>query len=88
MLFLQRIRDESHRFALSFHRKRRRKAFIRSALDTIPGIGKKRKALLLKHFKSIKKVRAATLEELSALPGINRKLAENVQKVLNANSEQ
>ncbi len=87
LLFLQRIRDESHRFALSFHRKRRRKVFIRSELDTIPGIGKKRKALLLKHFKSIKKVRAATLEELSALPGINHKLAENVQKALNANSE-
>jgi excinuclease ABC subunit C len=86
LLFLQRIRDESHRFALSFHRKRRRKAFIRSELDTIPGIGKKRKAMLLKHFKSIKKVRAATLEELSALPGINRKLAQNVQKSLNANS--
>ncbi|MBW1752141.1 MAG: hypothetical protein JRJ46_03370 [Deltaproteobacteria bacterium] len=53
-------------------------AFIRSALDTIPGIGQKRKKALLKHFGSIKKIRAATLEELSAVPGMNRKAAENV----------
>ena len=83
MLFLQRIRDESHRFAISFHHKRRSKAFLRSALDEIPGVGKKRKATLLKHFKSIKKIRAATLEELSALPGMNLKVAESVKKALN-----
>jgi excinuclease ABC subunit C len=53
-------------------------AFLRSALDTIPGIGQKRKKALLKHFGSIKKIRAATLEELSAVPGMNRKAAENV----------
>jgi len=86
LLFLERIRDESHRFAISFHRKRRGKRFIRSALDSIPGVGKKRKTTLLKHFKSIKKIRAATLEELSTLPGINRKIAEAVKKTLNQNS--
>jgi len=86
ILLLERIRDESHRFAISFHRKRRGKKFIRSALDSIPGVGKKRKATLLNHFKSIKKIRAATLEELSALPGINRRVAEAVKKTLNQNS--
>lgn len=85
LLFLERVRDESHRFAISFHRKRRGKRFMRSALDSIPGVGKKRKATLLKHFKSIKKIRAATLEELSALPGINRRVAEAVKKTLNQN---
>ncbi|MBW2089665.1 MAG: excinuclease ABC subunit UvrC, partial [Deltaproteobacteria bacterium] len=65
LLFLEKIRDKSHEFAISFHRQRRGKRFIRSALDSIPGVGKKRKATLLKHFKSIKKIRAATFEELS-----------------------
>ena len=78
LLFLQRVRDEAHRFAISFHRKRRGKASIRSVLDTIPGIGKKRKQILLKHFKSIKKIRTATVEELSAVPGISRRSAEAV----------
>ncbi|NNL42380.1 MAG: excinuclease ABC subunit UvrC [Desulfobacterales bacterium] len=78
LLFLQRVRDEAHRFAVSFHRKRRGKAAIRSVLDTIPGIGKKRKQILLKYFKSIKKIRAATVEELIAVPGISRKSAEAV----------
>lgn len=81
--FLERIRDESHRFAISFHRKRRRKRMMRSALDSIPGIGKKRKATLLRHFKSIKMIRAATIEELSELPGINRKVAEDIKNRLN-----
>ncbi len=81
LLFLQRIRDEAHRFAISFHRKRRGKASLRSALDTIPSVGKKRKAILLKHFKSIKKIRAATIEELSALPGINHAVASAVKSM-------
>ncbi|MCP4367973.1 MAG: hypothetical protein GY797_07660 [Deltaproteobacteria bacterium] len=78
LLFLQRIRDEAHRFAVSFHRKRRGKTSMRSVLDTIPGIGKKRKQILLKHFKSIKKIRSATIEELSAVPGISRKSSKAV----------
>jgi len=86
LLFLEKIRDKSHGFTISFHRKRRGKRFIRSALDSIPGVGKKRKTTLLKHFKSIKKIRAATLEELSTLPGINRRVAEAVKKTLNQNS--
>ena len=87
LLLLQRIRDKSHEFAISFHRQRRGKNFIRSALDSVPGVGKKRKATLLKHFKSIKKIRAATTEELSALPGITRNIAESIKKALNPNSE-
>ena len=87
LLFLEKIRDKSHEFAISFHRQRRGKRFIRSALDSIPGVGKKRKATLLKHFKSIKKIRAATLEELCALPGINRNIAESLKNTLNPNSK-
>jgi excinuclease ABC subunit C len=82
LLFLQRIRDEAHRFAISFHRKRRQKIFLQSALDAIPGVGKKRKAILLQHFKSVKNIRAAELDEISSLPGFNRKAAESVQKAL------
>jgi len=82
LLFLQRVRDEAHRFAISFHRKRRGKASMRSVLDTIPGIGKKRKQILLKHFRSIKKIRAATIKELSAVPGISCKAAEVVRERL------
>ena len=85
LLFLQRMRDKSHEFAISFHRQRRGKKFIRSKLDSIPGVGKKRKVTLLKQFKTIKRIRAATVEELSALPGMNRHVAESVKKTLNPN---
>ena len=82
ILFLERIRDEAHRFAISFHRKRRIKTLMHSSLDSIQGVGEKRKLILLKHFKSIKKIRAATLEELSALPGISYKLANTIKNGL------
>jgi excinuclease ABC subunit C len=82
LLFLQRIRDEAHRFAIRFHHKRRTKTAMGSVLDTIPGIGKKRKAMLFQHFKSVKNIRAASLEELTALPGVNRRLAEEIQRSL------
>lgn len=82
LLFLQRIRDEAHRFAISFHRKRRQKMSLQSALDVIPGVGKKRKAVLLQHFKSIKRIRAADLQEIAALPGFNTRLAESVKEAL------
>jgi len=76
LLFLQKIRDEAHRFAISFHRKRRNRKSMHSILDTVPGIGKKRKETLLKHFGSIDKIRQATIEELVSVPGISRKIAE------------
>ncbi len=82
LFFLQRIRDEAHRFAVSFHRNRRSKAALGSALDSVPGIGGARKKALLKHFGSAKKIRAATLEELSAVPGISGKLAEMIQTAI------
>ncbi|MGE5256622.1 MAG: excinuclease ABC subunit UvrC [Hyphomicrobiales bacterium] len=82
LLFLQRVRDEAHRYAVAFHRRRRRASSLSSALDTIPGIGKARKALLIGHFGSFEAIRAATLEELSALPGFNRKLAEMIKENL------
>jgi len=82
ILFLERIRDEAHRFAITFHRKRRSKTLIHSSLDSIQGVGEKRKLILLKHFKSIKNIRTATLEELSALPKISYKTAEKIKNSL------
>ena len=82
LLFLQRIRDEAHRFAITFHRQRRRQRSLQSSLDTIPGVGKKRKATLLRHFKSVKNIRTADIEEIRALPGFNRKAAESVHQAL------
>jgi excinuclease ABC subunit C len=82
LLFLQRIRDEAHRFAITYHRSRRRKTSLQSALDSIPGVGQKRKAALLQHFKSIKNIRAADIDQICALPGFNRNLAESIQKAL------
>ena len=82
LLFLERIRDEAHRFAVSFHRKRRSKRLTYSSLDSIPGIGEKRKKMLITHYKSVKKIRDATLEELSALPGINETLAKTIKNML------
>ena len=83
LLFLQRIRDEAHRFAITFHRKRRTKTTLQSELDSIPGIGKKRKTILFKHFKSIKKIRKADIDLLNALPGITRTAAEAVYNYFN-----
>ncbi len=82
LLFLQRIRDESHRFAIAFHRKRRSTVAGKSILDDIPGIGAKRKKTLFRHFGSVKKIREATVEELVALPGINTSAAKSLKNVL------
>ncbi len=82
LLFLQRVRDEAHRFAVTFHRRRRTKKSLQSALDTIPGVGPKRKATLLKHFQTIKNIRAADLDEISSLPGLNRSTAKSVIEAL------
>lgn len=87
LLFLQRIRDEAHRFAITFHRKRRSKTSLHSELDAIPGIGRKRKTILLKHFKSMKKIREATIDELHSLAGISRPTAAAVQRYFNSQSE-
>lgn len=78
LLFIQQIRDEAHRFAISFHRKQRVKNMVKSAIDDIPGIGPKRKKMLLKHFKSIKRIRAADISEIIALPGMDEKIAKHL----------
>jgi excinuclease ABC subunit C len=82
LLFLQRVRDEAHRFAITFHRQRRRQSALRSALDDIPGIGKARKATLINRFLSLEAIRTAALEDLIELPGFNRRLAEAVHSAL------
>ena len=82
LLLLQQIRDEAHRFAITFQRKTRGRAMIGSELDRIAGVGPKRKALLLKHFGGIKKIRAATAQEISELPGITASLAKAIKQVL------
>ena len=69
LYLLQRVRDEAHRFAITFHRQRRSKAMTASALDGIPGLGETRRKALLRHFGSVKKVRAATAEEIAEVPG-------------------
>ncbi len=86
-LFLQRVRDETHRFAIQFHRRRRRKSSLRSALDAVRGIGPARKARLLKHFGSIAGIREATLETIGALPGFNRAMAAAIQRELGARDD-
>ncbi|MCI5149835.1 MAG: excinuclease ABC subunit C, partial [Candidatus Electrothrix sp. MAN1_4] len=78
LLYLMRIRDETHRFGITFHRKLRNKATLHSRLDNLEGIGDKRKTLLLKKLGSYKRIMEATVEELSAVPGIGRKTAESV----------
>ena len=77
---MQRIRDEAHRFAVTFHRKRRRTRTLHSKLDDIVGIGPRKKKLLLTHFKSYRGVREASVEELASVLG--RKLAERVHRQL------
>ena len=76
LLLLQHIRDEAHRCAVTYQRRRRHKRSLKSVMDTISGIGPKRKTALINQFKSLNKIRNATLEELIQVPGINRKLAE------------
>jgi excinuclease ABC subunit C len=82
LFLLARIRDEAHRFANTYHRRRRGKLQLRSALEDVPGVGAKRKKLLLRHFGSLKKIKAATVEELAAVPGMSRRAAEAVKRFL------
>ncbi|MGZ4599560.1 MAG: excinuclease ABC subunit UvrC [Oryzihumus sp.] len=87
LYLLQRLRDEAHRFAITFHRQRRSKAMTSSVLDTIPGLGATRRKALLKHFGSVKKVRAATEEEIRAVPGIGPALAATIHTTLAAEQQ-
>jgi len=83
---LARLRDEAHRFAITFHRKLRRERNFRSMLEEIPGIGDKRKRGLLSHFGSLRRIRAASAEEIAEVEGFNLQLAERVQRFLTAQS--
>jgi excinuclease ABC subunit C len=82
LYLLQRVRDEAHRFAISYHRQRRSKAMVSSALDDVPGLGETRKAALLRHFGSVKRLRAATVDEVVEVPGIGKRTAEAVVTAL------
>ena len=75
LYLLQRIRDEAHRFAITYHRQRRSKGMTASALDGVPGLGPSRRTALLKHFGSVRKLRAAGVDEIAALPGFGRRTA-------------
>ncbi len=82
LLYLMRVRDEAHRFGISFHRRLRGKAQFNSVLDQIAGIGPQRKKRLLKSFGSVRRIREAELEELAAVPGIGRDLAQAIKEQL------
>jgi excinuclease ABC subunit C len=82
LYLLQRIRDEAHRFALGYHRRLRHKEIIASALDSIPGIGPKRKKNLLKKFGSVRGIKDASIDELARVAGMTTKLAEKVKEYL------
>jgi excinuclease ABC subunit C len=78
LYLLQRVRDEAHRFAITFHRQRRSRSMTESALDGIPGLGDTRRKALLKRFGSLKRLRAATVDEVAEVPGIGRRTAEDI----------
>jgi len=82
LFLLMRIRDEAHRFAITYHKKLRGKMALRSGLDDVPGIGVKRKKELIKRFGSVSKIREATVEEIASIPGLNKRLAESVKEHL------
>ncbi|MFJ2298010.1 excinuclease ABC subunit UvrC [Oerskovia paurometabola] len=82
LYLLQRVRDEAHRFAISYHRKKRGKAMTASALDDVPGLGPARKKALLTHFGSLKRLRAASAEEIATVPGMGAATAAAVVAAL------
>jgi excinuclease ABC subunit C len=85
LYLLQRVRDEAHRFAIAYHRAKRGKAATASALDDVPGLGPARRKALVKHFGSVRKLSAASIEEIAAVPGIGPRLAATISAALGAN---
>jgi len=85
LFFLQRLRDEAHRFAIFTHRKKRKKSFTRSLLDEIPGIGRSRKKSLLNHFGSAKDISGASLEDLKKVDGISELVAKKIYNYFHLN---
>ena len=86
LYLLQRIRDEAHRFAITYHRQRRSKGMTASALDGVPGLGPSRRTALLKHFGSVRKLRAAGVDEIAAVPGFGRRTAVAVLTALHGSA--
>jgi excinuclease ABC subunit C len=82
LYLLQRIRDEAHRFAITFHRQRRSKRMTESSLDAVPGLGEVRRKALLRRFGSLRRLAAASPEEIAEVPGIGRRTAEAVVAAL------
>ncbi|RMG26514.1 MAG: excinuclease ABC subunit UvrC [Armatimonadetes bacterium] len=82
LVLIRRLRDEAHRFALSYHRKLRDKRLFGNPLDEVPGIGPKRRRLLLRTFGSLEGIRRAAVDEIAAVPTMTRRLAEKVKEVL------
>jgi excinuclease ABC subunit C len=85
LYLLQSIRDEAHRFAITYHRLKRGKRMTQSALDGIPGLGEVRRKRLLRHFGSVKRVREATIEQLNEVPGLPQAVATTVYEALHSN---
>ncbi|MEU9736927.1 excinuclease ABC subunit UvrC [Streptomyces sp. NPDC048002] len=82
LYLLQRVRDEAHRFAITYQRAKRAKRFRSGPLDDVPGLGETRKQALIKHFGSVKKLRSATIDQICEVPGIGRKTAETIAATL------
>jgi excinuclease ABC subunit C len=82
LYLLQRVRDEAHRFAITYQRAKRAKRFRSGPLDDVPGLGESRKQALIKHFGSVKKLRSATIDQICEVPGIGRKTAETIAVAL------
>jgi excinuclease ABC subunit C len=82
LYLLQRVRDEAHRFAITYHRSKRAAALTTSELDGVPGLGPSRRGALLRRFGSVRKLRAASLTEIAAVPGFGQQTAEAVYRAL------
>ena len=79
LFLVQRVRDEAHRFAVTFHRQRRSKRTVASAIDLVPGVGPKRRRMLLRRFGSVRGLKDASLEDIAAVPGMTLRLARTVK---------
>ena len=87
LYLVQRIRDEAHRFAITYHKNLRKKSALRSVLDEIKGIGPQRKKMLLKHFGSLKRISQASLDQLETAPGISANLARTLYNALHPHNQ-
>jgi len=87
LFLLARLRDEAHRFAITYHRKLRSRSTLRSALDEIPGVGAARRKALLKHFGSLKRLREASAEQIAEVEGVGKGLARQIHTALHRADE-